>query len=338
MLLDAKGWERAKEMRKWRDRRGGLKPHNEPYLATPLGLLVEEWLTAQKHQGLSSNTIQTRRFILRRFLQWCSTHQIESPEWLSRGLLESWLDWLNEYRTHKQTQLTDYSKEGMIRAVHTFLQYLKERRVVDADPMAGHEICRVRGRHVPSVLTEAEVAALLAAPDTNDPLGVRDRAMLELLYSSGLRRHELAKLQISHLRLNHGVLVVRHGKGSKERIVPVGEAAHQWLLRYIREVRPLILIPEVPCDYIFVSAYGDRLSSGYLGQIVRKYLDQAGLKALGSCHLLRHACATHMLEHGADLRTIQTLLGHSRVDTTEIYTHVTTARMCAEHHRTHPRG
>lgn len=325
-------------MRKWRDRRGGLQAHNEPYLATPLGLMVDEWLMAQKHQGLSANTLQTRRLVLRRFLHWCNSQQIESPEWLSRGLLESWLEWLDEYRTKKGKPLTDYTKEGMVRAVNTFLAYLKDRQVIEANPLAGHHISRVRGRNMPTVLSEAEVELLLSVPDTNDVLGLRDRAILELLYSSGLRRHELVNLQISHLRLNHGVLLVRHGKGAKDRIVPIGAKAHQWLMRYLREARPLLIVPEVRCEYVFVSGYGDGLSSGYLGQIVRNYMNKIGLKVQGSCHLLRHACATHMLEHGADLRVIQTLLGHSRVDTTEIYTHVTTARMCSVHHKVHPRG
>lgn len=327
MQLDSKGWDRAKEMRNWRDRRGGLKPVNDPYLQTPLGLLVEEWLATQRHQGLSPNTVQTRRLNLRRFLHWCSGQEVETPEWISRGLLESWLDWLDDYRTAKEKPLTEYTKEGIVRSVNSFMEYLQERQVIDANPLEGHHIRRVRGRQIPSVLSEAEVSVLLAAPDTDDILGIRDRAIMELLYSSGLRRHELARLQVSHLRLNHGVLVVRHGKGGKDRIVPVGLSAKHWLQRYLKEARPLLLVPKAPCDYVFVSAYGDKFSTGYLGQLVRKYMDQVGLKVHGSCHLLRHACATHMLEHGADLRVIQSLLGHSRVDTTEIYTHVTTARM-----------
>jgi len=338
MLKYTRGWERAKDMRSWREHRGGLKHTNEQYLQTRLGLMVDEWLTAQLRSGLSNNTIQTRRLNLRRFLQWCYAQNIQGPEWMSRGLLESWLDWLDKYRTKKQKPLTDYTKEGIIRAVNTFMEYLKERHIIDANPLEGHHIMRVRGRTMPNVMSETEVQALLAAPNTNDVLGIRDRAMLELLYSSGIRRSELANLQLSHLRLQHHVLVVRHGKGAKDRIVPIGHIAFQCLNRYLKKARPLLLVPGVPCDYLFLSAYGDRFSAGYLGQIVRNYMSAIGLKMQGSCHLLRHACATHMLEHGADLRTIQTLLGHSRVDTTEIYTHVTTERMCSVHHRVHPRG
>lgn len=338
MLLDAKGWERAKEMRKWRDRRGGLKATDQPYLHTALAALVDEWLTVQRHHGLSKKTIQTRRLNLRRFLEWCWMHDVESPEWISRGLIESWLDWLDRYRTKNERPLSASTKEGLARSVNTFMRYLKEHQIIDANPLEGYHISRVRGGTMPTVLSEIEVRALLAAPDTSDVLGLRDRAILELLYSSGLRRKELADLEIPHLRLEHGVLTVRHGKGNKDRIVPVGKIAMSWLKRYLKESRPRLLVHGITCSYVFVSAYGDRFCTDYIGHIIRNYMNQIGLKIHGSCHLLRHACATHMLEHGADLRTIQTLLGHSRVDTTEIYTHVTTDRMCSVHHKVHPRG
>lgn len=338
MDRNTKGWERAKEMRRWRDRRGGLKPGRERYLESRLGMKVDEWLGFQRRRGLAGSTIQTRRLHLRRFLQWCCLREVEGPEWMSRGLLEAWLDWLETYRTRKQKPLSGDTKEGMIRSVNAFLSHLVEQRVIDANPLEGHHICRCRGRVMPNVMGEPEVAALLAAPDTSDPLGLRDRAMLELLYSSGLRRSELAYLQTEDLRLNAGVLVVRHGKGGKERIVPVGSVARYWVSRYLEEARPRLLISGIPCDYLFLSAYGDRFSAGFLGKVVRQYLNIIGLRMPGGCHLLRHACATHMLEHGSDLRTIQTLLGHARIDTTEIYTHVTTARLCEVHHKVHPQG
>ncbi|MCB1131813.1 MAG: tyrosine-type recombinase/integrase [Verrucomicrobiae bacterium] len=338
MDRNTKGWERAKEMRRWRDRRGGLKPTRERYLGTPLGMKVDEWLGSQRRHGLARTTIQTRRLHLRRFLQWSFTRGVEGPEWMSRGLLEQWLEWLEEYRTTKQKPLSGNTREGMIRSVNSFLGYLVKQQAIDANPLEGYHIRRCRGRAMPNVMGEPEVAALLAAPDTSDPLGLRDRAMLELLYSSGLRRSELAFLQMEDLRLSAGVLVVRHGKGGKERVVPVGSVANYWVSRYVKEARPGFLVPGVPSDYLFLTSYGDRFSTGFLGKVVRNYLDVIGLRMPGGCHLLRHACATHMLEHGSDLRTIQTLLGHARVDTTEIYTHVTTERLCQVHHQAHPRG
>ena len=188
------------------------------------------------------------------------------------------------------------------------------------------------------MLDEDQVTRLLELPDTTDVLGIRDRAMLELTYSSGLRRGEVVALQLSDLIRDASALVVRHGKGGKERIVPVGGIARDCLKRYVEEARPQMVVPDAPAAELFLTAYGDGFSALGWGQAVRKYLTRAGVKCRGGPHLLRHACATHMLDHGADLRTIQTLLGHSRVDTTEIYTHVSPAHLCDVHHRTHPRG
>jgi integrase/recombinase XerD len=299
---------------------------------------VEEWLASQRRRGLAGSTIQTRRLHLRRFQQWCFSRDVVGPEWMSRGLVEAWLDWLETSLTSKQRPLSGSTKEGMIRSVNAFLGHLLEQRVIDANPLESHHIKRCRGSAMPNVMAEKEVEALLAAPDTSDPLGLRDRAMLELLYSSGLRRSELAFLQLEDLRLNVGLLIVRHGKGGKERIVPVGSVAIHWVSRYLAEARPKFLVSGIPCEYLFLTSYGDRFSAGFLGKVVRGYLDVIGLRMPGGCHLLRHACATHMMEHGSDLRTIQTLLGHARIDTTEIYTHVSTERLCRVHHEAHPRG
>jgi integrase/recombinase XerD len=179
---------------------------------------------------------------------------------------------------------------------------------------------------------------MLELPDTGDPLGLRDRAMMEVTYSSGLRRAELVGLRIGDLVLGDTSIIVRNGKGGKERIVPLGGPAQYWIRRYLAEARPLFVLSEAPSAMMFLTAYGDGFLAGALSQIVRRYLTSAGIVARGGPHLLRHACATHMLDHGADLRTIQALLGHSRVDTTEIYTHVSTGRLSSVHHSTHPRG
>lgn len=334
----AKGWERGREMRRWRKRKGGSKPGTERYLSTKLGQLMNDWLRDQRRRGLTQATVQTRRLLLRRFLQWCWMRDVTEPEWLSRGLLQEWFDWLETYRTSKRLPLAESSREGLLRAVNTFLEFLVGRKVIDTNPLEGFRIRRCRGRSLPNVLDEAEAAALCAAPDTTDLLGLRDRAMLELLYASGLRRGELVSLRMGDLRLQTGIVVVRHAKGGKERIVPVGRVAVHWLRRYLEEARSRMLVAEEPSDAVFLTCYGDPFSSGCVGQLVRGYLDAIGVSMPGSCHLLRHACATHMLDHGSDLRTIQTLLGHSRLDTTEIYTHVSTERVCAVHQAAHPRG
>lgn len=338
MKRNTKGWERAREMRKWRKRKGGKKARPAKYLETPLGGCLGDWLNEQRRGGLRPASIEGRQLHLRRFLQWCLSYGVKRPDWISRGLVEAWLGWLDEYRTRSGSNYADSSKESMIRSVHAFLRYLHQHRRIDANPLEGTRLRRCHGLSLPTVLDEDRLTRLLAMPDTCDVLGIRDRAMLELTYSTGVRRGELVGLRLSDLMGDDSSLVVRRGKGGKERMVPVGGMARECLKRYLSEARPQLVVPEAPGAELFLTAYGDGFSSAGWGNLVRKYLTKAGVNCRGGPHLLRHACATHMLEHGADLRTIQTLLGHSRVDTTEIYTHVSPSRLIDVHHRTHPRG
>jgi integrase/recombinase XerD len=338
MDIHTKGWERSKEMRKWRKHKGGLKSGSYGFLNTPLGEAMEEWLSAQRRGGLRKASMEGRRLHIRNFLKWCWNGNVTRPQWISRGLLEAWLAWIDEYRTRFGAHYADTSKESMIRSVYAFLTYLHEHRRIDSNPLAGIRLRRCNGRTIPAVLDEAQVLRLLELPDTDDVLGMRNRAMLELTYSSGIRRGEIVELRITDLVRGESSIIVHNGKGGKDRVVPLGEAAQHWLKRYLDEARPRLLVAEEPSLHLFLTSYGDGFSAAAWGQIVRRYLTAAGVKTKGGPHLLRHACATHMLDHGADLRTIQTLLGHARIDTTEIYTHVSTEHMRRVHHQTHPRG
>jgi integrase/recombinase XerD len=189
-------------------------------------------------------------------------------------------------------------------------------------------------RTLPKVLSESEVEALLAAPDVATPLGLRDRAMIELLYATGLRVSELVGLQLPQLRLDVGFLVA-FGKGSKERIVPVGEQAEQWVLRYLREVRPSLA--QGRHQSVFVNYLGEKLTREGFWKILRGHALAAGIRGL-SPHVLRHSFATHLLEHGADLRAVQTMLGHADISTTQIYTHIHQQRLKSLYDRFHPRS
>jgi len=188
---------------------------------------------------------------------------------------------------------------------------------------------------LPKVLSEAEVEALLAAPDVTKPLGLRDRAMFELLYATGLRVSELVGLPLPQLRLDAGFLIA-FGKGSKERLVPVGEQAEHWVQRYLRDVRPELARGRHL--HVFVNKDGERLSRVGFWMIIKKYGLKAGLRAEISPHVLRHSFATHLLEHGADLRAVQTMLGHADISTTQIYTHVHQQRLKSLYDRFHPRS
>jgi integrase/recombinase XerD len=188
------------------------------------------------------------------------------------------------------------------------------------------------------VLNADRIARLLDAPDTGDPLGVRDRSILETLYATGLRRAELCSLCLSDLDAASCQILVRHGKGDRQRIVPAGARAFDWIARYLADARPLLASSDAPDAPLYVTGYGGAFSPGSLGQLVRRHLDRADIPIPGSCHLLRHSAATHMHDRGAPLRGIQRILGHSRLDTTAIYTHVSTAKLIELHARYHPHG
>lgn len=211
---------------------------------------------------------------------------------------------------------------------------LRERRIA-ADPTARLQAARQPLR-VPKTMTQAQVEALLHAPDTSQPLGLRDRAMLELMYASGLRVTELVTLKAYHLGLQEGVLRVM-GKGGKERLVPFGEEAGRWLARYLAEARPAILGGQ-QSDDLFVTQRGAGMTRAMFWVIVKKSAQLAGITTPLSPHTLRHAFATHLLNHGADLRVVQLLLGHADISTTTIYTHVARERLRQLHAQHHPRG
>lgn len=189
---------------------------------------------------------------------------------------------------------------------------------------------------VPKSLSQAQVESLLAAPAADTPLGLRDRAMLELMYASGLRVSELVTLKSVHIGLREAVLRIT-GKGAKERLVPFGEEAHGWLMRYLQEARASLLAGR-RCEAFFVTVQGAAMSRQFFWQLVKKYAVQAGITAPLSPHTLRHAFATHLLNHGADLRAVQMLLGHADLSTTQIYTHVARERLKSIHALHHPRG
>ena len=214
---------------------------------------------------------------------------------------------------------------------------MQQSGVWKRNPCGDLPLPRKQSRRLPKSLSHQRIRDLLNVPDTTDPLGIRERTILEVFYTSGIRRTELVQLTVEDIDLEQGVVRIEQGKGGKGRIVPLGEQACHWLHRYLMEVRPLLLV-DPHTTALFLTGYGDRFSSGYMGTLVRKMMDQAGIPKGGSCHLLRHSCATHMLEGGADIRMIQQLLGHARLDTTQIYTHVSIHALKEVHRKTHPSG
>jgi len=223
----------------------------------------------------------------------------------------------------------------LLSSLRRFYQYLLREGCLKADPSAQIDAPKL-GRPLPKSLTESEVEALLQAPDVSQYLGLRDRAMLELLYACGLRVSELIELPVSQLNLRQGVLRVV-GKGNKERLVPLGEEAADWLDRYQHQARPAVLAGRMS-DALFVTQRGSAMTRQAFWYLIKRYARQAGITTGLSPHGLRHSFATHLLNHGADLRVLQMLLGHSNLSTTQIYTHVARERLKGLHATHHPRG
>ncbi|HRH87940.1 MAG TPA: site-specific tyrosine recombinase XerD [Rubrivivax sp.] len=278
--------------------------------------------------GLATQTLTAYRRDLELLARWLAADQ-------ARGIDEAReLDLLGYMaQRHDATRATTAN-----RRLSVFKRYwrwaLRERRV-DADPTLKLQAGRTPLR-VPKTLSEAQVEALLAAPDADTPLGLRDRTMIELMYASGLRVSELVGLKTVYVSLDEGALRVT-GKGSKERIVPFGAEAHAWVRRYLAEARAAILKGQAS-DALFVTARGGPMTRQMFWKLIKAHARQAGIHAPLSPHTLRHAFATHLLNHGADLRAVQMLLGHADISTTTIYTHVARERLRALHARHHPRA
>ena len=283
-------------------------------------------------EGLAKNTLAAYRRDLTLYCQWLA----EQPRDLDST---AELD-LQAYFSHRHTPGSKATSAN--RRLTVFKRYfrwaLRESRIA-ADPTIKLQSAK-QALRVPKTLTEAQVEALLAAPDTSNALGIRDRTMLELMYASGLRVSELVELKVFNVSLNDNVLRVL-GKGSKERLVPYGEVAAQWLRQYLASARQELLAGKQTQD-LFVTVRGPTAGSAMtrvmFWMVVKKYALAAGIRSALSPHTLRHAFATHLLNHGADLRAVQLLLGHVDISTTTIYTHVARERLAQLHAAHHPRG
>lgn len=280
--------------------------------------------------GLSANTLQAYRRDLTACAQFLA--QTDAACTLDAAQ-ESHLQAFLQAR-HVQGVKAVSSNRGLSVLRRYFHWGLRERRI-QSDPTV-RLLAAKKPLRVPHTLTQAQVEALLLAPDVTTPLGLRDRAMLELMYASGLRVSELVGLQMHHLDIPAGVLRTE-GKGRKERLVPFGEEAQAWLLRYLQEARAAILHGQSTSD-LFVTQRGSGMTRVMFWVLVKKYAQVAGITAPLSPHTLRHAFATHLLNHGADLRVVQMLLGHADISTTTIYTHVARERLQQLHAQHHPRG
>ncbi len=292
--------------------------------------LIELFLdTLWVEQGLSKHTLNAYRTDLRGLSKWSAAGHAGTLQTLNKADLFAYLA-----ARHAQG-IKARSVARLLSTIRRFYQYLIRENQLSEDPSALLESPKL-GRSLPKTLSEQEVECLLQAPDCNDLLGLRDRAMLELLYATGLRVSELVSLAMTGINLQQGVVRVL-GKGSKERLVPMGEEALNWVEQYLRQSRQLILGGSLS-DTLFVTRRGSGMTRQAFWYLIKRYSVQAGIPVTLSPHMLRHAFATHLLNHGADLRVVQMLLGHSDLSTTQIYTHVARERLKNLHAMHHPRG
>lgn len=292
--------------------------------------LIERFLDAfWSERGVSRNTLASYERDLRLLCHWLNIRSVDLAE-ANRGELLEYL----AIRVREGAKAATTAR--LLSSLRRFYRWLIRENLRSDDPTAQVEAPK-QGRYLPSTLAESEIDELLQAPDTTNPLGLRDRAMLELLYATGLRVSELVGIRLHEISLQNGVIRIT-GKGNKERLIPMGEEAHDWLKTYLTTARPLIMQNQAVDEHVFVTTRATGMTRQMFWNIIQRYASTAGINRHISPHTLRHAFATHLLNHGADLRAVQMLLGHSDLSTTQIYTHVAQARLQDLHRQHHPRG
>ena len=309
------------------------------------GYLIEfiDWTAARQYSVM---TVKARRIEVGYFIDWCEERSIRRPDEVTRGILERYRQHVFMYRRKTDGAPLSHQTQGKrLISVRAFFQWMARQHHLLYNPASELELPRQQQRLPRHILSVAEVEQVLNAclhgDVSTDPLGLRDRAMLETLYSTGMRRAEITGLRTDDVDFNRGTVFVRQGKGAKDRVVPIGERACRWVEKYLFKVRPELV--DVDDDgSLFLAKHGQGMQAKQLSVIVRGAIAAANLERFAdthpnaACHLLRHACATHMLENGADIRYIQALLGHADLSTTEVYTRVSIQQLKAVHEKTHP--
>ena len=290
-----------------------------------------EWMTVT---GYSADTVRARRQHIRKFISWIDERGIDAPTQITRPMVERYQRHLFYYRKTDGQPLSMGMQVQYLASIKLWFKWLTRAHHILANPAADLDLPRSPKRLPGRILSSQEVEAVLREADPSTAQGLRDRTLLELLYATGVRRSEVASLGLYDPDLLRGVLWVRHGKGNRQRVVPLGTRAIAWLEKYLTQSRPELLAADTQA--LFISDYGLPMRADQIADKVRRYMDFAGIHKGGATHLLRHACATHMLEGGADIRFIQAMLGHTSLETTEIYTHVSIDKLIEVHRATHP--
>ena len=283
----------------------------------------------------AAETITQRGRDLATFILWCHERSIAEPRDVTKPILERYRRHLHQYRRADGGPLTFRVQAGRLSRIKGFFAWLADENHIVADPAAALKLPRMERRLPATTLTADETEAVLALPDLTDPMGLRDRAMLEVLYATAIRRTELTRLKLHDIDHGRALVAVRQGKGRKDRIVPLGARARAWVEVYLEKARPYLVVGRDP-DILFLTSSGQAIAPKKLSDKIGAYVVAADLGKGGACHLFRHTAATLMLEGGADIRFIQELLGHESLTTTQIYTRVAIGKLSDVHAATHP--
>ena len=328
-----------------RDRGQAREPRKKAYVKQASQIFPPESLRAfaQKHyewmliRNYSVLTVGTRYGYLAQFFNWCEEREIKDLSQVTVGLIERYQKYLYNYRHPKSGEPLSFgSQSHKLLHMREFLRWCAKKKFILFNPAAEIELPKNEKRLPKNVLSMTEVESIIQAVDITSVTGIRDRAILETLYSTGARRMELVKLGLYDVDLGRGTVMVRQGKGKKDRLIPIGDRALQWINKYLSELRPQLVKKGADPGNLFLSAHGTPLTVDYLSEVVKEYVIKGGVMKKGSCHLFRHAMATLMLENGADLRFIQAMLGHAQLSTTEIYTQVNIKKLKEIHTALHP--
>lgn len=297
---------------------------------------VHYYLALCQAKGQAPDTLRGKRSGLKKFYLWCLPQQVYTIEQITLDLLDNYMEYLNHYRKPLDHQpLGQQQKRNLVTYIKTFVQYMYSKGLLSANTLAGIELPH-SGRALPKALfSVAEIEKILAQSLLFGVHGLRDRAILEVFFATGIRRSELMMLDIDDIDFTAKLLRVNHGKGQKERIVPISKRACEWLVFYLSKLRPMISFIGSG-GALFLANNGTRLRANQLSEMAGRYVRLSGIKRAGACHLFRHATATTMLDNGAELRHVQEMLGHASILTTQIYTHVSRAKLTEVYGSTHP--
>ena len=312
--------------------RAALADRHDPQGLAAFVVRYLEWLAIH---NFAAPTVRNRQSYLGMFVAWCVERGLATPREITKPILERYQRSLYTHRKADGAPLTFRSQHARLVPVRAFFKWLTRQNHLLYNPASELELPRLEQRLPKHVLTKAEVEQVLAQPDTSEAMGIRDRAILETFYSTGMRRSELMGLGLFDLDRDRGTVMIRLGKGKKDRMIPIGERALGWIDRYQEKVRPELVIGRGNVT-LFLTHTGEAFTPDRLTQLVREYVNAADTGKNGACHLFRHTMATLMLENGADIRYIQAMLGHAELSTTQIYTQVSIRKLKEIHTATHP--